>query len=97
MSSESTPHIHVSKSEGFVPSERTAAALEALAEALAAEHGEEAEVAGFSMDADRLKLGTEFKSSIRSPQSLGFCFPQYRLETSKDGETKYENCLGIYW
>lgn len=95
MSSESTPHIHVSKSEGFVPSERTAAALEALAEALAAEHAVDEEVSGFSMDADRLKLGGDFKSSITKPGSLDFCFPLYYFEKDPGGHS--ETCIGVFW
>ncbi len=96
MSEEVVPHIHVTKSEGFVPSERTAAALEKLAEALAADHAIDAEVSGFSMGGDRLTLGSDFKASLTGPEPTGLCFPLFR-EVETEGGGKTTLCRGFYW
>ncbi len=92
MSDDPIPHIRVFKSEGYVPSERTAAALEALAVSVAADATDAAEVAGFAFQADRLAIGSELKASIIKPAPMELCLGTY----AKGGDGT-EVCSGVFW
>ena len=94
MSSENIS-VTVKKAEGHVLSERTAKALEALAEAVVADLEDDSEVSGFSM----MRLGSELGPRISGPEPTEFCLGYYRQHESEGGDKSRlgETCYGIFF
>ena len=88
--------IHVNTADGYVLPTRTAAALEALAEAVAADADldDEDEVSGFA----NLRVGGSLEQRIGQPGPLQFCFPMYSSTVGTDGDKAggSESCFGIF-
>jgi hypothetical protein len=86
--------VHITKPEGYIPTERTAAALDELASALREES--EDEVSGFAS----LEIGGQLRGRMSSPAPLGFCFPMYSqdIDNKSGGDlTGTRSCTGIYF